>query len=423
MRMRRRRRKTLLKLIAIGVVATASVILVGAFAMAEPGGNEVALANPAAAAAVRANHAAAALADAHPGDRAVGFLADMAQRETATLMQSPRPEVDGALSTFSMRAEEHLIAGSRNPVEAQQMLRDVMQQLRGQPSTTPTTPPIPSETPRELSAFGEDVVVEAGATVEEANVVGGNLTVRGHVLGDAVAIGGKVRLEPGSRVDGDAVSVGGNVELLPGARVTGDTVTVGGRVAVSDGAWVDGDRTQVGTGTWAGTLPFAHQQESSGSQLFAWVGSVVKTIGFGFVLALLGIVIAALMPTRVKNIITTVRRKPILSFFSGLLALVVTVAATLVLTVTLIGIPLVPVLWLAVALATLVGVTGVATLVGEVLPGKAKSDRTALKCLILGFAVMIVVSLIPLGFLLISLLLSVSLGAVILSRVGANEPT
>ena len=420
--MAHRRKKTLFKLIGVAVVAMASFLLIGAFAMAQPGPTAAVAASPAGSPAVRANQAAAALADAHPSDRAVAFLSDAAQRETARLASNPRPELDQALNTFSTRAEEHLIAGQRNPADAQQLLRDLLQQLRGAEAAAPREAPQPTKQPQQVNAFGHDVVVEAGTTVESASVVGGNLIVRGHVLGDAVAVGGNTRLEEGAKVDGDAVSVGGNVEAHPGARIEGDTVTVGGRFEISDNASVGGDRTQVGTGTWAGTLPFAHQEVDHGSQFLSWVGSVVKTIGLGFVMALLGIVIAALMPKRTKHIIATIRRKPVLSFFSGLLTLVVTVLASVVLTVTLIGIPLVPLLWLGVGLAVLVGMTGVACLVGEVMPGKGKAQRTALRCLVLGFALLTVVSLLPLGFLLIGLLTALALGSVIISRVGANEP-
>lgn len=419
-----RRRRTLLKLLGIGALVIALLGLVGAIALAQPGGSELdAGMNPEAAAAVRAGRAAAALADAHPGDNAVAVLAEAARRETAQLAGAPRPALRPAFDEFSTRAEEHLIAPSRDPAEAQALLRTLLQGVRGVQAAQPAPPEPTAGT--QTSAFGRDVVVEAGTAVEEASVVGGNLTVRGRVLGDAVAVGGTVRLEPAARVDGDAVSVGGNVEAAPGARVEGDVVSVGGRFQIADGAWVGGDRTQVGPATWAGAFPLAHREGHRAPPVLGWIGTIVRKVGLGFVLGLLGIVIAALMPNRVRNVISTIRRRPVMSFLSGVLATLIVAVASFVLGITLIGIPLAALLLAAAALATLMGLTSVACLTGEAMPGKAKSHRSALRCIVLGMTLFTVVSLAPLGcfgWLLGGLVVSLSLGGVILSRVGAVEP-
>jgi hypothetical protein len=423
----RRRRKTLLKLLGITALAAALLGLVGAMALAQPGGSSAEMAiDPEAAVAARAGQAAAALADAHPGDSAVVFLADTARRETALLAGAPRPELNPVLGEFAARAEEHLISPSRNPAEAQLLLRTLLQGLRGAQAAQPAPQAAPQpEHATETSAFGRNVVIEAGSIVEEASVVGGNLTVRGRVLGDAVAVGGNLRLEPGARVDGDAVSVGGNVELSPGARVEGDTVTVGGRISNAEGAWIGGDRTQVGTATWANGLPFASQEGRHGSRVLSWIGTFIKKLGVGLVMALLAIVIAALMPGRVKNVIATIRRRPVMSFLTGALSTVVVAVASFLLGITIIGAPLAALLLAAAALAALLGLTGVACLAGEAMPGRGKSYRSALRCIVLGMTLLTIVSLVPLGcfgWILGSLVVSLSLGGVILSRVGALEP-
>lgn len=423
-----RRRKRALTLLGLGLTATAAVIFIGALAVAQPADTQGFVANaPAATAAAadrpeaRASRAAAALADAHPGDRAVGYLSDIAQREIARIAGAPQTGSDQILDGFSRRAEEHLIQGSNNPAEAQQMLRQTIQQLRGSSGAgSPAATPAASEAPTEANAFGRNLVVDADQTVTEASVVGGDLTVRGHVLRDAVAVGGSLVLEPGARVDGDAVSVGGDIRIDPGTRVEGDAVSVGGHASIADGAYVGGDRNQIGAGSLI-TRPLV---SGSGSGVLAWIGGVVKKVGLGLVMALLCIVIAALAPNRVRTVITTVRQRPLMSFFSGLLALVVTTTASVLLAITLIGIPLVPVIWIGVALAALFGMTGVAALVGEAMPGRGRAHRSALRAIVLGVAFLTVVSLLPwhLGWVLIWLLISAALGAVILSRVGAVEP-
>ncbi len=419
--MLRRRIPRPLKLIGIGLLSSTILVLVAAFAVAQPHISQVGQESSLTPTAARASQAAAALADAHPGNRAVSILAGLAQREAARVSTEGHPNTEQRLTAFATQAEEHLVSANRNPAQAQQLLRGLVQELRSSPSSTPA-PSVALDQPSEkLSAFGRDITVEAGTTVEEASVVGGNLIVRGHVIGDAIAVGGNVQLIEGSRVDGDIVSVGGNVLLENSARGEGDIVSVGGHTSVADGAWVGGDRIQVGPGTWTQALPFSHTEES-GSWFGAWVGSVVETIGLGLVMILLGIIIAALAPNRVRNIIATTRRRPVMSLVSGILAAIVTVTASILLAITLVGIPVALILLFGGALATVIGITGVACLIGEVLPGKGRKQRSAMRCIVLGMIVLTVVSLLPLGTLILMIVVSMSLGSVILSKIGATEP-
>lgn len=69
---------------------------------------------------------------------------------------------------------------------------------------------------------GKSMEVAAGETVEgDAVVIGGDLHVRGKVLGDAVAVGGTVYLHEGASVGKEAVAVGGRVVRETGASVEG----------------------------------------------------------------------------------------------------------------------------------------------------------------------------------------------------------
>ena len=55
--------------------------------------------------------------------------------------------------------------------------------------------------------------VAANQTTGTVLRVGGDLGVAGHVMGDAISLGGNVRLEPGARVDGRIVTLLGDVNL------------------------------------------------------------------------------------------------------------------------------------------------------------------------------------------------------------------
>ena len=102
----------------------------------------------------------------------------------------------------------------------------------------PTEPPVPAPAvtqpapkPAEVGAakvsgsiekVRSDVVVEKGQTVREVSVVQGNITVFGHVTGDASVVMGNLDIKPGGRVDGDAVAVMGKLIIRRGGSVGGN---------------------------------------------------------------------------------------------------------------------------------------------------------------------------------------------------------
>lgn len=393
--------------------------LAAALAMAAPDGGPPEAASEVAA---RAHRAADALADAHPDDRSVLVLAEIAGREADRASgEAASAEATAALETFSDGAEEHLVSGASDPAGARRLLSELVRQLRGggptppppspavpSPPLPPAPPPTPVEAqaePSEATVVGRDLTIEADQVVSEASVVGGNLTVRGHVLGDAVAVGGTVHLEPTARVDGDVVSVGGQVVRDPGATVLGD-------------------QTQVGPAALTRMLPMA--SSSSGSShaapLAGGVGKVVQAVGSALVMALVGLVILALAPSRTKAIMMTIRKRPGMSLLAGLLACVICAVASLLMAVTIVLIPLIPFVLLALAVALLLGMTAASHVVGEAMPGKRRASRSSFVCLILGIAILGIVSLLPFGSFVVALVGCIALGAVIISKVGAVTP-
>ena len=76
---------------------------------------------------------------------------------------------------------------------------------------------------------GHDIVIDRGEHVlGHVIAMGGNVTVRGTVEDDVVAMGGDVYVEDGALVRGDVVSLGGQVHKAKGATLLQSTVTVGG---------------------------------------------------------------------------------------------------------------------------------------------------------------------------------------------------
>lgn len=82
-----------------------------------------------------------------------------------------------------------------------------------------------SPTESDIVRTGENIIVAADQVVGGDVVsIGGSVTVFGRIRGDAVAIGGEVRLKDGGRIDGDAVSIGGRVIREPGSELRGQNV-------------------------------------------------------------------------------------------------------------------------------------------------------------------------------------------------------
>ena len=90
--------------------------------------------------------------------------------------------------------------------------------------------------------FGSNVTIESGDPFEGDLVVfGGNVVIEEDAVmnGDLVVIGG--RIESDGEVNGDIVNVGGQLVLNETAVVDGDVVTVGGHIRTEDGAEVYGE--------------------------------------------------------------------------------------------------------------------------------------------------------------------------------------
>lgn len=144
------------------------------------------------------------------------------------------------------------------------------------------------------------------------------------VEGDVVAVFGSVRVE--GEVEGSAVAVFGSVDLRRGAIVHGDAVAVGGLLSAA-GAKVSGESVQVGCFPLTLGLP--------GLPL------VLATITLAWLVSLFfGWIGAALFPGRLARIAITSSRRTAASIVLGILSGPLMLMATLLLMVTVIGIPI-----------------------------------------------------------------------------------
>jgi len=247
---------------------------------------------------------------------------------------------------------------------------------------------------------GESVHVAKDETVTEAVSVGGSVVVEGKVHRDAVAVGGSVTLEPGAEVGGEAVAVGGEVIVKPGARLEGNRVSIGGSL----GEFV------------SGMVGFA--VDSAGHPghwiLFGVLAKLLRTLVL-FVIALL---LVAFMPERLGRVRTYLTERPGASTLGGFALVAGLIPFCILLGISFIGIPLIPVAILLLVAMHLIGLTAFMTWLGDKIP-LFKDRKSPVLAMFIGLVVLFLVDLIPIiGGLAVTVVAFISGGAVLLTRFG-----
>jgi cytoskeletal protein CcmA (bactofilin family) len=276
---------------------------------------------------------------------------------------------------------------------------------------------------RDVVARGRSLEVKENEQVDSAVVYGGNLVVNGHVEDDAVVFGGN--LEVTGRVEGDAHAFGGNVILGPNAVVEGDVSSFGGNVLKQEGALVEGSTESFG-GAHIGRMVAGElketlkqeakqaarleRQEREGNGFAHFLLWFAMLFGAGFLGQLF-------LPTRMKELGRELRAQPVKSGVVGVLGALAMVPITVVLTVTLIGIPVMLALWVAF-LTTALGFAAAAGELGTRVP-VLRGRKTQAMVLALGLLILLVVGHIPVfGPLVLTAVTLAAFGAVIRTRFG-----
>jgi hypothetical protein len=250
-----------------------------------------------------------------------------------------------------------------------------------------------------LVRFGGDVSVPANQTVENASAFGGNVTVlpNARVLDTAIAFGGDIILKAGARVDGDAYSFGGKIVQEPGAIIGGEKATFSDRHGMMYGSY---------------------GRQSFFAQYFF---SAMFRICAAVVAAILGLIVLQTSPQFLTDLAIKLRRDPGLTALWGIGGIVAIIFGTVFLAITLIGIPLIPLLSLSAVVTSLFGSLGVALFVGQRVV--RNDNQQASQQFLIGLAILTVLALIPfLGGLVVFLINLFGLGVILLWKFGRAQP-
>ncbi|MSO56612.1 MAG: hypothetical protein EXQ55_06790 [Acidobacteria bacterium] len=219
----------------------------------------------------------------------------------------------------------------------------------------------------DIVRIGGSVSVAADETVRgDVVVIGGNATVDGHVDGELTVVGGSATLGPEADIQRDVTVVGGTLVRDPKAVIRGRVQEVG----FGAGPW--------GAGEWVGRERWSWDPIGRLFPIARLVGTLVRIA----LLVLLTALVLFVARTPVEQIADQVAAEPVKSWVVGFLAEIlfvpVLVMTVVVLAISIIGIPLlllVPVAIVAAIIVMLVGFTGVAYHFGRLLQHRIDALR------------------------------------------------
>ncbi len=297
---------------------------------------------------------------------------------------------------------------------------------------------VPSPVKAQTEDNGDKYVVGGRFRLRSDETINGNLFVLGGtaileqdsvVNGDVILVGGT--LEVSGAVNGDVNAMGGTVKLLDQAEIHGDVNLTSVSITTSPYAVVDGNINENAfnfEGLELGQIPDNVVQPKTTSPVEGWVDFVINILWAGLrILAISAIaalvVLLAEKPTeRVKQSIVT---EPVIASAFGLLTAIVAPALLLLLTITIILIPVALIGLLALVVAGLFGWVAIGYEVGKrIEKGLKQSWAPAINAGVGAFFLSLVSSLfsiIPcIGWIIPVIISVVGIGGVMISRFGTT---
>lgn len=250
--------------------------------------------------------------------------------------------------------------------------------------------------------IGQDYTLKAGDAVREVVVVFGHATIEGRVASDVVVVFGSARLSNTASIGDSLIVVGGSAFAAGGAGVGDDLVVIGGGFEAEPGFSPNGQHVIIGPRALGGRLeaivPWITRGLLWGRPIvpnLPWVWTIVAL--FFLVYLILGLIFDG--PVRASVAVLT--EKPLTAFVVGLLVLLLAGPLCLLLTVSIVGIAVVPFVLCALIVALVVGKIGTARWIGmSIVRQEVREDRLqSIRSFVIGFAVICAAYMVPLlGF-------------------------
>ena len=264
----------------------------------------------------------------------------------------------------------------------------------------------------DLVVFGGNVVIEEDALVQgDMVVIGGNVTLDGTVRGSTVIVGGSTHMGETAVVQGDLVTVGGSLTRDPGAEIEGEVVTniPAPNIEIPD----------------VPSAPNVPSPPSPPDFNFNPMANFLQMFFTAIAVSLLAMLASLFLQPQIERVSQAVVGQPLIAGSIGLLTGVLAPIVLVILTVTIILIPVAVLAGMALALAWLFGLIAIGTEVGERFtkaigqswaPPLAAGMGTFLMMLVVGG-----IGMIPcLGWMATSLVALLGIGGVVLTIFGTQ---
>jgi cytoskeletal protein CcmA (bactofilin family) len=215
----------------------------------------------------------------------------------------------------------------------------------------------------DLVVFGGSALIENGATVNGSAIVfGGTLDIQGAVTSDAAVVGGSIKLGSRSHVFGDLTTFGGTIERLEGAQVDGQ-ITNAATSWTTDGTSATPIPVEPGSSTPSTPAP----QVNFNFQPFT---AIANTFGQAIGLALLAMLLMLFLAPHADRTAHAIIAQPLTAGGLGLLTVLV-----------------VPVAYVALALLSILIITTIITVPAMVLLGIALAAAVLFGWIAIGYEI------------------------------------
>lgn len=266
--------------------------------------------------------------------------------------------------------------------------------------------------------FSGTALAQTDININNRNLMrfGGGVTVaQNQTIENAFAIGGSVTIEPGARVINTAIAVGGNVVLRKNARVDGDAYSIGGRIIQEPGASIGG--ASASTDENNPTMRRWHER----SRMMGYWVTALSRIATGLIGAAVGVLLLLWQPNFLLTIADLVNQFPGKVGLWGILGGIALIVLNILLAITILGLPLIPVVTIAAMVTAFLGALGVALVVGQQVFKSAR--RTPVQEFLIGLLILTAIGLIPaIGGLVLFVVNIFGFGAILAWKLGKLHP-
>jgi hypothetical protein len=271
-----------------------------------------------------------------------------------------------------------------------------------------------------LLIFGLLLVPAAAIASTETSIVkiGSDVTIeKGQKIHSVVAIGGQITVS--GAVEKSVVAIGGSVVLTKTAVVKGNVVSLGGIIVIARDAEVGGDLTEINSSNLFETLTTALSSEWEG---WSWIFAVISLSIF-LVILVLALLIAALLPKPVRIVSEAIHENTLKVILCGILGLVLIAPLALLLTISVVGIALIPLEVIVVVCSVLLGFIAVGRIIGRKFLSLLKRPNPGIvRETFWGLLILWLIGWIPyIGWMVKAIAIVIGLGATLVTRFGTHQ--